>query len=1483
MIEYLLSLSLLIVVVLLVRTAFRKTVSPRAIYALWFVVVIRMFLPITLFEVDLPDLFHARQTEQMTQDSETEVGDKDQSPETELPQTTPINPSQSNTTVTPEYPSVIVPVTPVTPTVPSGPSPIPPTISETGKENLIFYDTPPIDAPNEPIPTNWRQAANLIWLIGAVVSAVWVLFTGITYNRRLVKNRVLYRTVRCTKVYISENAGVPCISGIIPSIYITPAAVNSKSETLIIVHEHIHIRHLDHIWSIVRAIALIVFWWNPLVWVAARVSKQDAELACDDAISAKLNDDGRLKYANILLETIPQKHRYAVGLGSAPMKERILMLINKQKNRWICLILALVLAVIAVGCSFIGTRKITMDKIQAQNGFIILSQETKEVKLTLPLEQLPTYNDIVSSEEARLEVKNIPVFTTETTEVFLHTVGVSENNPKGTDRDVLYLGFDIRHTLRDSGTVYTVHRVLNDNGSLTYTPEVSVTKETLKISARNILHMESGPEDNFYLYIDSDLYTGLRGKLDIGITLNEIVYERGSEVKEYSSDDPVLEPVLPDNFAQFYHEAEAIYAMFTKYRSDIYFGGTTYVDGIRYCVVNISAIMSFDKLSEYCEQYFDSGLTEKLISTTVENNYPLFSVIDGWLHRVDNYTADFEYDVGHDYTMTLVSCENGVCTVRVDASMTHNNHDIYATAFCSYALNKDGEIRFISFELMAEKFNEILMQIPDDPEPQEPFDPNQFAELIPNSSAERLFWHQIAGTDDYLYFCAIRTINSTMTSYTDDPPKDFVIYRVNSTDRQIYTLENIHGQLPEDLKYDTVCPVVAMTGFGSMSCRFILQMTDGDRMFYVAFDNYDNLQDHLSFTYRGILSDEEVNELKEKYPVSIEKASKYYMGVPKEWSCFEYGGVQYDLSKIYSEVNGVGEWGHIGKYVVAQGHINPNDSLYVLINTETQKIEHYFVGTVLTYHSDDINTIVYARGNTVRSFDGTFLVDLVLVPDEYIRKLEYSEDKTQITVTIETKDSSMRTATIDLSPVDNNPLPGNIDDELALRYLPFSGIVGFTPGDGSVFEKRYQDLVEATDAFFSEYANDMASSPPLMYYLVHRMGLSKAEMYDFYSPNVLPPLVDYLFIEDVEEAKRALMMDCAFYSEGKVYSFYEVYRAEMAGEPLFDITASDHAATWWDIYDYLMLQKLWDEHGNPHSPYIEYLPYVEKILRENFATITDLDDWEMLGLSKVKNTVQKNQTYSFLWNLLSGESEIPEYNELGIKDYSLTRIYDAGGTTIEFTFTVTGDSLPETLPPGTYTKIVRETLDISIHEGKVPETMEEYEEENRINKGLDRFGDNPAVQAVNTYLPWMRYIYEVSPYGEWDMTNPHLPYNYICAYYGKNLEISFSVLQRLMSEKFGIWVERPEKNNPSDQWLNRCAYDEERDIVYYADTRGHKSAHRIIDVHEDDYLSEVTVQLFADSQYLIPSHKVVYRLWKGEVFLNCEIIQTGKYEPLELR
>lgn len=132
----------------------------------------------------------------------------------------------------------------------------------------------------------------------------------------------------------------------------------------------------------------------------------------------------------------------------------------------------------------------------------------------------------------------------------------------------------------------------------------------------------------------------------------------------------------------------------------------------------------------------------------------------------------------------------------------------------------------------------------------------------------------------------------------------------------------------------------------------------------------------------------------------------------EHWYTFVYDGKKYDLSELFPGVNGVEEWANIGKYVIAVGHVNPHNSAFAVINTETQKIEHHFGGSAPTHHSDDINTIVHAFWEQIIAYDGTVVATLELADGEYIRELKYTDANQKIEVTIVNEDGE-RTVIID--------------------------------------------------------------------------------------------------------------------------------------------------------------------------------------------------------------------------------------------------------------------------------------------------------------------------------------------------------------------------------------------------------------------------------------------------------------------------------------
>ena len=180
-----------------------------------------------------------------------------------------------------------------------------------------------------------------LWLFGA-----WAVFTiRLHRDRRFVGKR------GGTCIYVSNAVKSPCLAGLIPAVYLTEDVLQADEAELILRHELTHLRHLDFLWSLCRTAAVTVYWWNPFIWLAAICSKRDAELACDEAVAAKLPESKRLAYARAILAQAPRKTA-ALSLAGPPVKERILFLTKKQRTSVLCVILALLLVVSATGCSF---------------------------------------------------------------------------------------------------------------------------------------------------------------------------------------------------------------------------------------------------------------------------------------------------------------------------------------------------------------------------------------------------------------------------------------------------------------------------------------------------------------------------------------------------------------------------------------------------------------------------------------------------------------------------------------------------------------------------------------------------------------------------------------------------------------------------------------------------------------------------------------------------------------------------------------------------------------------------------------------------------------------------------------------------------------------------------------------------------------------------------------------------------------------------
>ena len=203
-----------------------------------------------------------------------------------------------------------------------------------------------------------------IWLLGMAAMASVIIFCNVHLALRLRRHRwEMEIPDSLLRVYITEVVPTPCIFGFFkPAIYLTPAAAKDPQvRAHVLEHELTHYRHLDHIWSVLRSVCLVLHWYNPLVWIAAKVSRADAELACDEGALKKLGENQRGDYGRTLISLTcadPVSDLFLTATtmtGSAgSLRERIRLLMKRPRNTVLTLTAVILLVTLTVGCTFAG-------------------------------------------------------------------------------------------------------------------------------------------------------------------------------------------------------------------------------------------------------------------------------------------------------------------------------------------------------------------------------------------------------------------------------------------------------------------------------------------------------------------------------------------------------------------------------------------------------------------------------------------------------------------------------------------------------------------------------------------------------------------------------------------------------------------------------------------------------------------------------------------------------------------------------------------------------------------------------------------------------------------------------------------------------------------------------------------------------------------------------------------------------------------------
>ncbi len=357
MMEWVLSASVLIILVIIIRKLLKGKISCWVRYGLWLLVAVRLLVPVSLMESAfsianlLPESRAGGQTggnstmaSRRTDQEQGRIFRQEEMPDSPAPGMAVLT---APYLVEDEHPSK------------GGVS-----YAEEKADALSGSDVR-----DKTALSKIEITIGMVWLAGSCLLALWLSGVNGIFRWKVRGNRlplwVSGDLQRQLPVYVTDEISTPCMYGLLrPAVYITArTAKDAQVLDMVLRHEQTHYRHGDHIWSVVRMLCLCLHWYNPLVWAAVRLSRQDGELACDEGVLRQMGEENRRIYGEALLilstehkPTLRSSLNLATSMSGTKkqLKERLSVLVTRPRMAAGTAVLVFLLALGLMACTFTG-------------------------------------------------------------------------------------------------------------------------------------------------------------------------------------------------------------------------------------------------------------------------------------------------------------------------------------------------------------------------------------------------------------------------------------------------------------------------------------------------------------------------------------------------------------------------------------------------------------------------------------------------------------------------------------------------------------------------------------------------------------------------------------------------------------------------------------------------------------------------------------------------------------------------------------------------------------------------------------------------------------------------------------------------------------------------------------------------------------------------------------------------------------------------
>ncbi|MHC4180129.1 MAG: M56 family metallopeptidase, partial [Planctomycetota bacterium] len=503
----LLQVSVLIAILFVLDVVLRRHVRAVVRYWLWMLVLVKLFLPVSLSSpTGLAYWLPRGRPEVELSRREIGVG----------PVTTAVSaPPVENEGYARPYPNDGLPSA----ALGQGP----PEVAPEGAASIVAAGAPTgIQAPDAPALPSWQSGLFLGWLAGILFLGIWVVRRS-RFVRRLVRQaepadrqivqilddcRARLQVRRPVKLGISADTTAPAVCGLLRPTILLPAGfseqVSARQLKAVLMHELAHVQRGDLAVNLIQTVLQVVYFYNPLLWLANTMIRRLREKATDEAVLVALGEEAP-QYSSTLIDVAERVFRRPVpGLSFVGVAEsrralagRIRHIVSRPIPRTARLGAAGFACIIAVAATLLpmaAAEPAAAIAPEGDEGLSATSTPTDDAsdlaasRPRKPIGPVPPYGNRA---EGKLEFDKRIVLRFPNAQIARNTLSIVFSNHEGRIRGAL------RGVLPGPGETWWMHIELRDNaGKVVAADEHKLTNEQLVI----LLH---GGELELHFYLGS--------------------------------------------------------------------------------------------------------------------------------------------------------------------------------------------------------------------------------------------------------------------------------------------------------------------------------------------------------------------------------------------------------------------------------------------------------------------------------------------------------------------------------------------------------------------------------------------------------------------------------------------------------------------------------------------------------------------------------------------------------------------------------------------------------------------------------------------------------------------------------------------------------------------------------------------------------------------------------------------------------------------